>query len=132
MFQDGKEVGRVPAIISGQVQKFTFREEEVVNTFDLNTLYADLKKDKRFAEAIEPKENAETKKEKWRGCPSFILNVVKNLHKKSIGKKNVHTFVLPNKNGANELLVIKLQHVKFLTARIYMEAAKTLRDGART
>ena len=73
MFQDGKEVGRVPAIISGQVQKFTFREEEVVNTFDLNTLYADLKKDKRFAEAIEPKENAETKKEKWRGFPSFIL-----------------------------------------------------------
>ena len=36
MFQDGKETGRVPAILSGQVQKFTFREEEIINTFDLN------------------------------------------------------------------------------------------------
>ena len=50
LFQDGKETGRVPAIISGQVQKFVFREEEIVNTFDLNNLYAELKKDKRFKE----------------------------------------------------------------------------------
>jgi len=65
MFQDGKETGRVPAILSGQVQKFTFREEEIVNTFDLNSLYAELKKDKRFKEA--PKAEAtpvETKKDK--------------------------------------------------------------------
>ena len=50
LFQDGKETGRVPAIISGQVQKFVFREEEIINTFDLNNLYAELKKDKRFKE----------------------------------------------------------------------------------
>lgn len=48
LFQDGKETGRVPSIISGQIQKFIFREEEIVNTFDLNNLYAELKKDKRF------------------------------------------------------------------------------------
>ena len=36
LFQDGKETGRVPAIISGQIQKFTFKEEEIINTFDLN------------------------------------------------------------------------------------------------
>ena len=62
LFQDGKETGRVPAILSGQVQKFTFREEEIVNTFDLNSMYAELKKDKRFKEA--PKVEEETKKDK--------------------------------------------------------------------
>ena len=55
MFQDGKEVGRIPAIISGQVQKCNFKEEDVVNTFDLNNLYVELQKDKRFKQ--------ETKKE---------------------------------------------------------------------
>ena len=62
LFQDGKETGRVPAILSGQVQKFTFREEEIVNTFDLNSMYAELKKDKRFKET--PKAEEETKKDK--------------------------------------------------------------------
>ena len=62
MFQDGKETGRVPSIISGQVQKFSFREEEIVNTFDLNNLYAELKKDKRFKEADVAA--AESKKDK--------------------------------------------------------------------
>ena len=60
LFQDGKEVGRVPAIISGQVQKFNFREEDIVNTFDLNNMYAELKKDKRFKE----KAPEEAKKDK--------------------------------------------------------------------
>merc|ERR1712004_26575 len=55
MFQDGKEVGRIPAIISGQVQKCNFKEEDLVNTFDLNNLYVELQKDKRFKQ--------ETKKE---------------------------------------------------------------------
>ena len=59
LFQDGKETGRVPAIITGQVQKFNFREEEIVNTFDLNNMYAELKKDKRF----KPIAPAETKKD---------------------------------------------------------------------
>ena len=58
LFQDGKETGRVPAIISGQIQKFVFREEEIISTFDLNNIYSELKKDKRF------KEKVETKKEK--------------------------------------------------------------------
>ena len=65
MFQDGKETGRVPAIISGQVQKFIFREEDIVNTFDLNNVYAELKKDKRFKQkdkAVE--EDTESKKDK--------------------------------------------------------------------
>ena len=55
MFQDGKETGRIPAILSGQVQKCNFKEDEVVNTFDLNNLYTELQKDKRF--------KAETKKD---------------------------------------------------------------------
>ena len=64
LFQDGKETGRVPAIISGQVQKFSFREEEIVNTFDLNNMYAELKKDKRFKDKNLPKEEQESKKDK--------------------------------------------------------------------
>lgn len=48
MFQDGKEVGRVPSIISGKVQKFLFREEDIVNVFDLNNLFQGCKKDKRY------------------------------------------------------------------------------------
>ena len=62
MFQDGKETGRVPAIISGQIQKFVFREEEIVNTFDLNNIFAELKKDKRFKEKVV--EDTESKKDK--------------------------------------------------------------------
>lgn len=49
LFQDGKECGRVPAIVNSKVQKFIFKEEDLVNTFDLNNLYAEAKKDKRFA-----------------------------------------------------------------------------------
>ena len=49
LFQEGKEAGRVPAIVSGKVQKFMFKEEEVVNVFDLNNLYAECKKDKKYA-----------------------------------------------------------------------------------
>ena len=62
MFQDGKETGRVPAIISGQIQKFVFREEEIINTFDLNNIFAELKKDKRFKEKVV--EDTESKKDK--------------------------------------------------------------------
>ena len=65
LFQDGKETGRVPAILSGQVQKFTFKEEDIVNTFDLNSMYAELKKDKRFKEVAQPATSTEeTKKDK--------------------------------------------------------------------
>jgi len=65
LFQDGKETGRVPAILSGQVQKFTFKEEDIVNTFDLNSMYAELKKDKRFKEVAQPAASTEeTKKDK--------------------------------------------------------------------
>jgi hypothetical protein len=35
LFENGKEAGRVPAIISGKVQKFVFKEEDIVNIFDL-------------------------------------------------------------------------------------------------
>jgi hypothetical protein len=41
------QVGRVPAIVGGKVQKFLFKEEEIVAVFDLNNLYAECKKDKR-------------------------------------------------------------------------------------
>jgi hypothetical protein len=46
-FQEGKEVGRVPAIISGKVQKFFFKEEDMVAAFDLNNLYAKCKEKKQ-------------------------------------------------------------------------------------
>lgn len=36
-----------------------FKEEEIVNTFDLNNLYADCKKDKRYAAAIKQMEEEE-------------------------------------------------------------------------
>jgi len=52
MFQEGKEVGRVPAIVASKVQKFMFKEEEIVQTFDLNNLYAEARKDKRYAAQI--------------------------------------------------------------------------------
>jgi len=52
MFQEGKEVGRVPAIVAGKVQKFMFKEEEIVQIFDLNNLYAEARKDKRYAAQI--------------------------------------------------------------------------------
>lgn len=57
MFQDGKEYGRVPAIVSGKIQKFFFKEEDMVAAFDLNNLYAKCKEKKQ--QAIE-----ETKKTK--------------------------------------------------------------------
>ena len=44
LFQEGKETGRAPAIISGKVQKFLFKEEDIINTFDLNNLYTECKK----------------------------------------------------------------------------------------
>jgi len=59
MFQDGKETGRVPAILNGKVQKFLFKEEDIVNTFDLNNLYAECKKDKRYAALIQKMEEEE-------------------------------------------------------------------------
>jgi len=69
LFQEAKETGRVPAIISGKVQKFMFKEEEVVNVFDLNNIYSECKKDKRYAAQLKQQLNAsekgnETKKEK--------------------------------------------------------------------
>jgi len=68
LFQEGKETGRAPAIISGKVQKFLFKEEDIINTFDLNNLYTECKKDKRYAAQLKQQLNAaeelETKKEK--------------------------------------------------------------------
>jgi len=60
MFQEGKELGRVPAIVSGKVQKFFFKEEDIVAAFDLNNLYAKCKEDKKFV----PTRPEEAKKEK--------------------------------------------------------------------
>lgn len=56
MFQNGKEVGRVPAIVSGKVQKFVFKEEDIIGVFDLNNLYAECKKDKKYAAQIKQME----------------------------------------------------------------------------
>ena len=44
LFQEGKETGRVPAIISGKVQKFLFKDEDIINIFDLNNIYTECKK----------------------------------------------------------------------------------------
>ena len=58
--QDGKELGRVPAIVNGKVQKFFFKEEDIVNAFDLNNLYKKCKEDKKFV----PFDQKEAKKDK--------------------------------------------------------------------
>ena len=41
------------------MQKFLFKEEEIINTFDLNNLYAECRKDKRYAAAIKHMEEEE-------------------------------------------------------------------------
>jgi len=64
MFQDGKEMGRVPAIVSGKVQKFFFKEEDLVLAFDMNNLYQKCKEDKRFVPTDVREANREAKKEK--------------------------------------------------------------------
>lgn len=64
MFQDGKELGRVPAIVNGTVQKFFFKEEDIVNAFDLNNLYAKCKEDKKFVPSDVKEANKEAKKDK--------------------------------------------------------------------
>lgn len=69
LFQEGKETGRAPAIISGKVQKFIFKDEDLINVFDLNNIYSECKKDKRYAAQLKQQLNstgkgAETKKEK--------------------------------------------------------------------
>lgn len=64
LFENGKEAGRVPAIISGKVQKFVFKEEDIVHMFDLNNLYVKCKEDKRFAAKIKKEAGTtESKKE---------------------------------------------------------------------
>jgi len=60
MFQDGKELGRVPGIVNGKVQKFFFKEEDIINAFDMNNLYKKCKEDKKFV----PFEVKEAKKDK--------------------------------------------------------------------
>ena len=62
--QDGKEMGRVPAIVSGKVQKFFFKEEDLVLAFDMNNLYQKCKEDKRFVPTDVREANREAKKEK--------------------------------------------------------------------
>ena len=64
LFENGKEAGRGPAIISGKVQKFVFKEEDIVSVFDLNNLFTKCKEDKRFAAKIKKEETEESKKEK--------------------------------------------------------------------
>ena len=59
MFQEGKELGRVPAIVQGKVQKFFFKEEDMVAAFDMNNLYQKCKEDKKFV----PSEVKEANKE---------------------------------------------------------------------
>eukprot|EP00088_Acartia_fossae_P014213 TRINITY_DN17586_c0_g1_i4.p1 TRINITY_DN17586_c0_g1~~TRINITY_DN17586_c0_g1_i4.p1 ORF type:complete len:275 (+),score=76.70 TRINITY_DN17586_c0_g1_i4:49-873(+) len=54
LFQDGKEIGRVPAIINSKIQKFFFKEEDLVQAFDLNNLYANTK-DKKAPVPVEEK-----------------------------------------------------------------------------
>ena len=67
LFEQGKETGRVPAIISGKIVKFVFKEEDIVNVFDLNNLYIKCKEDKKFASKAKKDEavavKSETKKD---------------------------------------------------------------------
>ncbi len=63
----GFQIGRVPAIIGGKVQKFQFKEDDIVNVFDLNNLYAECKKDKKYSAQIKLQEQEgddESKKDK--------------------------------------------------------------------
>lgn len=62
--QGGSETGRVPAILSGKVQKFLFKEDELVNVFDLNNLYAECRKDKKYAAKIKEQEEEEKESKK--------------------------------------------------------------------
>ena len=64
MFQDGKELGRVPAIVNGKVQKFFFKEEDLVAAFDMNNLYQKCKEDKKFVPTEVKEANKEAKKDK--------------------------------------------------------------------
>ena len=64
MFQEGKELGRVPAIVQGKVQKFFFKEEDLVAAFDMNNLYQKCKEDKKFVPSEVKEANKEAKKEK--------------------------------------------------------------------
>jgi thioredoxin-like negative regulator of GroEL len=64
MFQDGKEMGRVPAIVNGKVQKFFFKEEDLVAAFDMNNLYQKCKEDKKFVPTDAKEANREAKKDK--------------------------------------------------------------------
>jgi len=64
MFQEGKELGRVPGIVNGQVQKFFFKEEDIVAAFDLNNLYQKCKEDKKFVPSEVKEANREAKKDK--------------------------------------------------------------------
>ncbi len=59
----GEEAGRVPAIIAGKVQKFVFKEEDIVNVFDMNNLYTKCKEDKKFASKIKKEEGDAVKTE---------------------------------------------------------------------
>ncbi len=61
LFKEGQEAGRAPEIVAGKVQKFLFKEEEVINVFDLNNLHAECAKDKRFKDKQEPKESKKDK-----------------------------------------------------------------------
>jgi len=62
MFQEGKELGRVPGIVNGQVQKFFFKEEDIVAAFDLNNLYQKCKEDKKFVPSEVKEANREPKR----------------------------------------------------------------------
>lgn len=64
MFQDGKELGRVPAIVNGTIQKFFFKEEDIINAFDLNNLYQKCKEDKKFVPTDAKEAAKEAKKDK--------------------------------------------------------------------
>ena len=42
------------------MQKFVFKEEDIINTFDLNNMYAECKKDKKYAAQIKEQLEADT------------------------------------------------------------------------
>ena len=64
MFQDRKELGCVPAKVNRTIQKFIFKEEDIINAFDLNNLYQKCKEDKKFVPTDAKEAPREAKKDK--------------------------------------------------------------------
>ncbi len=53
----------MPAIVGGKVQKFLFKEDEMVRVFDLNNLHSECKKDKKCQAKMKQQQLEQEQKE---------------------------------------------------------------------